>query len=494
MRKYLLSVFLLISVELLAQAASQQVNLFNIPNQSAHFIRMPARESSTEIDAVYTNPAGLTKLENGFHLSVSNQFVRQKIDLTSDYQYLNEIPTENEGYVRAYFFPGVFVAWKKNRLVLSAAALLAGGGGGATFNNLPSADMGMSDIPPVLKMSILDGLNNALTNSAGYNPGYNEIEGYSFDFYSYGVAYSPGYQIGASYKFNDYISVALAGRYVNSTTRSEGFVKNIQINVQQYGGYQNPADYLRFVSQQPGLNPTQSILVNAAATLFDEQAADRDVDVVQKGQGITPIIGIHSTPIEKLDIGIKYEHRTVISLKTIVREGKDGGGQFTNGEVVRSDFPGYISAGVKYQFTKRILAAMGSRYFFSKMVDYGGREKDVNKNYFEVTSGVEYLLTEKTKLSGGYSYNHPNVDKNYQSEVDYQIPGHTIALGGAYTINELITCNAGVLFTQFVKETNQYEHLFSNGVFESNMIPYNRTSAKNALIFAVGVDLTFAQN
>jgi len=86
------------------------------------------------------------------------------------------------------------------------------------------------------------------------------------------------------------------------------------------------------------------------------------------------------------------------------------------------------------------------------------------------------------------------VDKNYQSEVDYQIPGHTIALGGAYTINELITCNAGVLFTQFVKETNQYEHLFSNGVFESNMIPYNRTSAKNALIFAVGVDLTFAQN
>lgn len=494
MRNYLLPVFLLFSANLLAQAPSQQVNLFNIPNQSSHFVRMPARESSTEIDAVYTNPAGVTKLKNGFHLSVNNQFVRQKINLTSDYQYLNEMPGEYEGYVRAYFFPGVFIAWKKDRLALTAAAVLAGGGGGATFTNLPSADMGIADVPPVLKQSLLDGLNNALTASAGYNPGYNEITGYRFDFSSYGVAYSPGYQIGAAYKVKEYLSVALAARYVSSTTNSQGYVKNIEINVPQYGGYQLPGDYLHFVSEQPELNATQSIIVSTAANLYDELASDRVVDVVQKGQGITPIIGIHSTPIEKLDVGIKYEHRTVIILRTTVRNGNDGGGQYTDGEAVRSDFPGYISAGVKYQFTKRILAAVGSRYFFSKMVDYGGREAEINKNYFEVTSGVEYLLTEKARISGGYTYNHPNVTKNYQSEVDFQIPGHTVALGGAYNINELITCNAGILFTQFVKETNAYQHLFANGVIESDFIPYNRVHAKNALIFSVGVDFAFLQN
>ena len=38
-------------------------------NQSAHFIRMVARDASVQIDAAYTNPAGLVKLNDGFHFS-----------------------------------------------------------------------------------------------------------------------------------------------------------------------------------------------------------------------------------------------------------------------------------------------------------------------------------------------------------------------------------------------------------------------------------------
>ncbi|HOU31478.1 MAG TPA: aromatic hydrocarbon degradation protein, partial [Bacteroidales bacterium] len=36
-------------------------------NQSAAWVRMPSRNASTSIDAVNYNPAGLMKLENGFH-------------------------------------------------------------------------------------------------------------------------------------------------------------------------------------------------------------------------------------------------------------------------------------------------------------------------------------------------------------------------------------------------------------------------------------------
>jgi long-chain fatty acid transport protein len=59
-------------------------------NQSASWVRLPARNASVGIDAAYFNPAGLMKLENGFHLSVSNQYtcVRRNSDSTriSNYQ------------------------------------------------------------------------------------------------------------------------------------------------------------------------------------------------------------------------------------------------------------------------------------------------------------------------------------------------------------------------------------------------------------------------
>ena len=479
------------SAVLFSQTTRQQVNLYNIPNQSAHFVRMPSRESSTEIDAVYANPAGVASMKDGFHFSISNQFAWQKMTLTSDYSNLNEAPTTYSGSVRALLFPNMYAVWKKNRLAITGAILLAGGGGGATFNNLPSADMGISDVPSALKLTLLDFLNESVTSATGNNPGYNDIQGYGFNFHSYGVAYSPAFQAGGAYKFNEYISIAGAVRYVTTTTRSEGYLRNIQINVPQHGGYYNPSEYLRFLSQQDDINSGQSSLLDAVAMLYDELAADRDVDVIQKGQGFTPVVGIHSTPVKGLDIGIKYEHNTSIILRTKVYDGKDGGGQFNDGETVRSDFPGYISAGVKYQLSKKWLAAGGSRYFFSKKANYNGREMFIRHNYFETAIATEYLVAENIKLSGGYTYLHPSVDQSYQNEVDFQTPGHSVAFGGAYSINGALVCNAGMLVTRFVKKSYQYEHIFSDGVIEIDPVPYNRTHAKSAFIFSLGMDFYF---
>jgi hypothetical protein len=65
-----------------------------------------------------------------------------------------------------------------------------------------------------------------------------------------------------------------------------------------------------------------------------------------------------------------------------------------------------------------------------------------------------------------------------------------VAVGGAYTFNDMVTCNAGALYTQFVLETNQYDHTFANGIIEADPIRYHRSHAKNAIIFAIGVDLS----
>ena len=46
-------------------------------NQSAQYIRLLSRNASMDIDAVYYNPAGLTKLAPGFHFGINNQTVGQ---------------------------------------------------------------------------------------------------------------------------------------------------------------------------------------------------------------------------------------------------------------------------------------------------------------------------------------------------------------------------------------------------------------------------------
>ena len=59
-------------------------------NQSAAYIRTMNRNASTGIDAVYYNPAGLTKLEDGLYLSFSNQSIWQEKKIENDFAALKE--------------------------------------------------------------------------------------------------------------------------------------------------------------------------------------------------------------------------------------------------------------------------------------------------------------------------------------------------------------------------------------------------------------------
>ena len=58
-------------------------------NQSAMFTRLQNRNASTDIDAVYFNPAGLTKLGDGFSFSLNNQSIFQTKTITNNYTYLS---------------------------------------------------------------------------------------------------------------------------------------------------------------------------------------------------------------------------------------------------------------------------------------------------------------------------------------------------------------------------------------------------------------------
>ena len=47
-------------------------------NQSAQYVRMLSRNASTQLDAVYFNPAGIMKMENGFHLGIHHSEIKSR--------------------------------------------------------------------------------------------------------------------------------------------------------------------------------------------------------------------------------------------------------------------------------------------------------------------------------------------------------------------------------------------------------------------------------
>jgi hypothetical protein len=350
MKKHLL----LASVAMLLSATLIAGGIMTNSNQSAAYSRLLARNATLGIDGVYYNPAGLTKLSNGFHLSLNNQTIFQTKDVVNNYMYLHDTPsTKFTGNVKAPVFPGVYAVYKMDKLAFSFGFNPVGGGGGAKYDKgLPSFEMGIADLVPSLK------------TSAG-------VTQYQADINFEGTSVYFGYQFGVSYEVNPCFSVFAGLRSVSAKNTYKGSIANIMINPAipntEYDGAFMRADafgtarstYYAGVSSQlagaaNGLNPmiagglggltpadaaglgyitaTQQAQIEAglasigqpntltiaqaqgAFTMASKQAAggaaqmaglaaktgDIDVDVVQKATGYTPILGVNLLIAEKL--------------------------------------------------------------------------------------------------------------------------------------------------------------------------------------------------
>ena len=406
-------------------------------NQSAAWVRMPARNASTGIDAVYYNPAGLMKLENGFHISLSNQTIFQKREVENFYKGPGGLFGLNNslyvGDVKAPLFPSVYAVYKMDKLAFSLGFNPVGGGGGAEYNDgLPSFEMTPSDLVP------------ALASSQG-------ITDYRLDAYLKGSSVYFGLQGGVSFKINDCISVAAGLRYVMAKNTYLGHLKDIELlqgtnwvradaimtgiatqltaittiptqlapiitggggdltlaqlvsGGQMTAATQNainaalsvvgvpPANIpLMTVNQISGTITTASptLLANAAkynatATLLNDQEAD----VEQTGSGISPIFSVNISPSENLNIGIKYEMKTTMKLANKTAKdfliGYTATGtritMFPDGEKTPSDMPAMLTVGVDYRLSSSLKVSLGSNYFFDKNADYG-HKLDLDNN------------------------------------------------------------------------------------------------------------------
>ena len=182
-------------------------------NQSAAWARYFARYATTDIDAVYFNPAGLSKLNEGFHFSINNQSIWQTQTFTNDFPYLRYGP-EYVGDVKAPIFPSVYAAFQTGKFTISLGFNPIGGGGGATFDNgLPSFEL-MSGVRLV-----------GTLNAAGI-----ETTQYSMSSFLEGSSVYYGIQAGLTYEINDFISVAAGARYVMANNTYSGYLKDLMID------------------------------------------------------------------------------------------------------------------------------------------------------------------------------------------------------------------------------------------------------------------------
>ncbi len=437
-------------------------------NQSASYIRMLARDASLGIDAVYYNPAGLTSLRNGFHLSLNNQTILQNRSIRNDLNLLNH--NEFEGKVTAPLFPAVYAAYKAGNLAVSFGFNPVGGGGGAVYEDgLPSFEADVAGLVPMLEAYGVSGYRNDIN-----------FEGTSI-FY--------GGQLGVSYAINEVLSFYGGARYVIANNSYEGYLRNIQVNTP--AGWMRPGSYLRDVvaGMQSG---TERDITLATADIIDAATADTEVDAVQKGSAITPVLGLSIRPSEQFNIGIKYEFITKLELenKTTV----DGTDMFPDGAKTRSDMPAMLSIGAGYQATPQLNFSAGFHYYFDKSADYGKTidgipvsNKDViDNNFIELAFGLEYNITNSLLVSGGYLRTITGVNESYHSDLSHSLSTNNFGVGGKYAINDMISVNLGLLMSFYDEDSRNYIMQLEIGDF-----PVSEAYNRDNMVFAVGLDFSF---
>jgi len=505
-------------------------------NQSASFIRNPSRGASLEIDAAYFNPSGLVFLPDGFHLSVNNQSITQERTISSS---MTTLARKNFiGSVAAPVFPSIYGVYKVNNLAFSLGVMPIGGGGSAFYEDgLPSFEMQVAQIPVGLTAagiptnryeydvefdgsSIFWGFQGVasykFTDQLSISAGLRVImANNSYNGFLQGITINPNMPaFGAQFNGTNMVSAptffnAAATTLNTWSAGANNAAGGLQLIITGGGGalplnaagldavtLANIQGLITAAGQSPaGMNVTQAraVLVAAAplfagrATQMTAQAAataDRRVEATQSGTAIAPIVGFTVRPNDQWVIGVKYEHKAVMTLtnETVI----DGTGLFPDGAETPSDMPSKLSLGVSFDPTNRLRISGTAHYYFDRDANFGRRVAGalventvvIDRDMWEGALGVEFQLNDRLLLSAGYLTTQPGVNDLYQTDLTHSLVTHSFGGGARYGLSENIKLNIGLMNTWYDAATRNF------GTFTET---YDRT----AFVVAVGVDFAF---
>jgi long-chain fatty acid transport protein len=400
-------------------------------NYHIAFDRMMARGASFDIDAAYSNPAGLAWAPEGFQLSLNFQKPWQNRDIEASVPgYLGgNFNQKYNGKASAPVVPALFAAYKKDNIALSAMIGIVGSGGFVKYEE----GIPMFEVPL-----------RAMLAQKGMTPG-----NYKYDSEMKGKQYIYGGQLNLTYKVNDNFSVA-AGLRAN-----------------YYDGY-NRGHVLAELPDYSSVAPSD--LINL------------QLDCIQRGWGFAPIVSAnyHDGP---LTVAARYEFRTKISTendtKTLsarilntdpatmalmpyiegdlaLQQFGDKVAAYQDGATTRYDMPSLFVAAVGYDFTEKLRATLEYHFFDDKHAKMAGnRQKELKNGTHEIVAGVEYDINDKFTVSCGGQRTDYGLADGYQQNTSFACDSYSVGLGGAWNISDKVRLNAGYFVTIYSDYTTE---------------------------------------
>lgn len=519
-------------------------------NQSVNFLRNPARDGAIGLDGVYSNPAGVIFLGEGFHLGFNWQYAHQTRTITSTNPLFalgiknNGMTTkEFKGVANAPFIPSLQGAWNKGDWSLQFNFSVPGGGGKCEF------DKGIGSFETVVGaianrlIGVSTSLNSSINSLGASVP---TVTGYDVDGFMKGQQFYFGFQIGAAHKFNEHLSVYGGLRLLYGTASYEARLNNIRVmNGQQSmtlpeyfmgvnSGLDNAGKAIAAGAQQvkDGISQYVASFMAAGMTQEEAMAQPQVQTLVEKGQqlqvagqrlletgeqlaasaetlapyangmnlksdqtgwGIAPVIGI-DYKTGAFNFSAKYEFKTRMRMKndSDLREATviSATNKFVNGTSVPEDSPAQLALGAQWEVTPGVRLNAGYHHFFDTDAHWYGHSEDLlDGGTNEYLAGAEWDINKKLQVSGGVQVTRYGLTDAYMNDMSFVVNSWTFGLGVGYQVTDKVKINAAYF------QTN-YEN-YDMDIPEQNMqslglvIPEGKNSfTRTNRVVGIGVELT----
>jgi long-subunit fatty acid transport protein len=433
-------------------------------NQSISFLKNPARDAAIGLDGVYSNPAGVAFMPEGFHVAFNWQYAHQTRTITSTNPVFalgkknGGLSTkEFEGVADAPIIPSLQGAYNKGNWSLQFNLSVPGGGGSCEFaDGLGSFESVVGSIAHMLQPL--------------------GAQGYDMDSYMKGRQYYYGIQLGAAYKIYPNLSVYGGLRLLYGDATYKAKISNIQVKTE--AGYYDFADFLQYSSTtvNNGLD-----LVNAAIAQYEAAGATAPAELVAKqaqlegtresllqlqkyaqgvnllcnqdGLGIAPVIGV-DWKYKNFNFAAKYEFKTQIRMKneSTVNEASEiaAVNKFRDGEKVNEDAPALLTVGAQWKPIDEVSLNLGWHHYFDKDASwYNNTQELLDHNTNEFLAGVEWDVTDRLNVSCGGQLTRYGLSDRYMNDMSFVVNSYSIGLGFSYKVKDNVTLSAAYFQTNY---------------------------------------------
>ncbi len=427
MRKFIFATVLALGSTTAIHAGGLMTNT----NYHIAFDRMFARGATSEIDAVFSNPAGLAWGHEGLQLSLNFQkpWQRRNIELNGK---------TYEGVASAPIVPALFAAYKKDRIALSGMIGIVGSGGFVEY----------SEGVPMFNV-----LMQGMLAANGITP-----DQYTLDSEMKGKQYIYGGQFNFTYKFLDCLSAAVGIRanYYDGYYRGHVIAKNhpqlgelakLLLDVDQKGWGLTPIISLNF-HQGP-------LTLSARYEFRTKLNPKNDTNILEAGLGDATIAALVAADPQGAQAKLGALHAQLSGYTT----------PYQDGVRTRYDMPALLAIAAGYEFSPKFRAALEYHFFDDKNAKMAGdRQNELTHGTHEILAGVEYDINEKFTVSCGGQRTDYGLSDGYQQDTSFACDSYSVGLGGAWNINEKMRLNVSYfcsLYSDYQKQASYGLETFS---------------------------------